>query len=270
MLIARLRGVKTVLHYHSGEARDHLRRFRSAHLILKRADRLVVPSEYLVDVFREVGLRAEVVPNIVDLSQFSFRLRQPLRPHFVCTRGFHPYYAVDVLVRAFAEVRRTFPESRLDLLGGGPLESKIRLLVEHLGLTGVNFVGVVPHQEIAKFYDQADVFINASVLDNMPVSILEAFASGTPVVSTAPEGVRYLVNHERTGLLSKPGDPTALAQNVVRLLQNPALSSRLVLEANQECRLYSWSKVRGQWLDLYHSARSDSVALSHGSLEKAG
>src|SRR5271170_8513085 len=69
-LIARLRGTKTLINYRSGEARDHLKRFRSARPVLKSADRLVVPSEYLVDVFREFGLHAQVVPNIVDLEQF--------------------------------------------------------------------------------------------------------------------------------------------------------------------------------------------------------
>jgi len=62
----------------------------------------------------------------------------------------------------------------------------------------------VDRDEIGKYYDRADIFINASRLDNMPVSILEAFASGTPVVSTAPEGMRYLVEHGRTGLCPIP------------------------------------------------------------------
>ncbi len=269
-LIARLRGVKTVLHYHSGEARDHLKRFRSARPILNRVDRLIVPSGYLVEVFREAGLRAEAVPNIVDLGQFSFRHRQSLRPHLVCTRGFHPYYRVDIVVRAFAEVKRAFPEARLDLLGDGPLESQIRQLVKHLNLADVNFIGVAAHREIAQFYNRADIFINASVLDNMPVSILEAFASGTPVVSTAPKGIRYLVDHGRTGLLSEPGDATALAKNVVQLLENPPLSSRIALEAKQECSLYSWPRVRGQWLDLYQSIGRDGLTQLQRSLEKVG
>jgi glycosyltransferase involved in cell wall biosynthesis len=251
--IARLRGKKTIINYRSGEARDHLQRFRTARPILARADRLVVPSDYLVDVFKEFDLHAEVVPNIIDLEQFSFRERNPLRPHLVCTRGFHPYYCVDVVVRAFAEVKREFPEARLDLVGKGPLESEIRALVSSLKLSGVNFAGVASRQEIGRFYDQADIFINASYLDNMPVSILEAFASGTPVVTTAPESMRYLVDHERTGLLSEPGDPSALAKNVIRLLRDPVLASQLISNAHEESRRYQWTAVREQWLKVYRS-----------------
>jgi glycosyltransferase involved in cell wall biosynthesis len=252
-IVARLRRKKTVINYHSGEARDHLQRFRTARPILRKADRLVVPSGYLVDVFKEFDLKAQVVPNVVDLSQFAFRARHPLRPHLVCTRGFNRYYSVDIVLRAFAEVQRIFPKARIDLVGGGPLEFRLRALCEDLKISGVNFVGVVSRREIASFYDRADIFINASWLDNMPVSILEAFASGTPVVTTEPEGIRYLVDHERTGLLSQMGDWRTLADNVIRLLQDPVLASRLAQNALLESHRYAWDAVRGQWLDVYRS-----------------
>jgi glycosyltransferase involved in cell wall biosynthesis len=251
-LMARALGKKVLIHYHSGEARDHLRRFRTTVPVLKKADALIVPSGYLVDVFREFGLSAKIVPNFVDTSQFSFRLRKPLRPHLVCTRGFHRYYGIDVVVHAFAEIQQAFPDASLDLVGGGPLETEIRLLVRQLGITGINFAGVASRDQIGRYYERADIFINASRLDNMPVSILEAFASGTPVISTAPEGMRYLIDHERTGLLSEPGNPQTLAQNVIRVLNDSELASRLAVNAHEELQRYSWEVVRKQWLDVYY------------------
>ena len=107
--MARLRGKRTLVNYRSGECRDHLQRSALARRVLKGTDRLVVPSGYLVDVLREFGLEAQIVPNIVDLSRSSrYRLRGRCVPHLVCTRGFHPYYGVDLVVRAFAEVQRSF------------------------------------------------------------------------------------------------------------------------------------------------------------------
>jgi glycosyltransferase involved in cell wall biosynthesis len=218
-------------------------------------DAIVVPSGYLVDVFREFGLNATVVPNVVDLSQFHYRERNPLlsqlRPHLVCTRGFSAYYSVDVVVRAFAEVKKAYPGTKLDLVGGGPLEADVRKLVAELELSDVNFAGVASREEIGKYYDQADIFINASWLDNMPVSIIEAFAAGTPVVTTSPESIPYLVEHERTGLLSPVGDEKALAASVVRLLSEPGLAARLAQNAYQESSKYTWKAVRGQWLKVY-------------------
>lgn len=255
-LMVRMRRKKTIVNYHSGEARDHLQRFRSAGFVLSRVDKIVAPSGYLVDVFREFNLPATAVPNIIDLSQFRYRERIPLRPHLVCTRGFAPYYSVDVVVRAFAEIKNQFPSAQLDLVGGGPLEPQIRALVADLNLSDVRFSGVASRQEIGKYYDEADIFINASWLDNMPVSVIEAFASGTPVVTTSPECMPYLVENERTGLLSPVGDAKALADNVIRLLRNPQLAAELAQNAHRESHKYTWEAVRGQWLDTYRDLQS--------------
>jgi L-malate glycosyltransferase len=269
-LIARMRHKKTLIHYHSGEARDHLLHSPLAKRILAKADVLVVPSGYLADVFREFGLGARIVPNIFDPAQFTFRIRSPLLPHLVCTRGFHPYYCVDVVVRAFAEVKREFPDACLDLVGSGPQEADIRKLVHTLNLRDVHFTGVASRQQIGAYYDRADIFINASRLDNMPVSIIEAFASGLPVVTTAPEGIRYVVTHEETGLLSEPGDVGALAQNVMRLLRDPALSSRLIANAYQQSSHYRWEAVRQQWLQIYRSLACEDTKHAQVSMVSPG
>lgn len=250
-MVARLRGKRTLINYHSGECRDHLEKSALARHVLKKTDRLVVPSGYLADVVRQFGLEAAIVPNIVDLSQFRYHPRSPLRPHLVCTRGFHPYYGVDLVVRAFAEVQKSLPDAHLDLVGSGPLEKHIRKLVRQMNLSGVTFLGVASRDEIGQFYDRADIFVNGSNLDNMPVSVLEAFASGTPVVTTAPEGIRYIVAHERTGLLSEIGDASTLAQNVFRVLNDSELASRLTQNAYEESSRYSWKAVRQQWLEIY-------------------
>ena len=172
---------------------------------------------------------------------------------------------VDLVVRAFAQVQTQFPAARLCLLGNGPLRSQIQNLVVDLAATNVEFAGSISRKEIGRYYDQNDIFINASWLDNMPLSILEAFASGTPVVTTAPEGIRYIVEHERTGLLCDPGDWNALAQNVCRLLKEPILASSLAHNAFEESQRYSWKTVREQWLEIYrlltpqHYSRSAST-----------
>src|SRR5205823_4872271 len=139
----------------------------------------------------------------------------------------------------------------------------IRGLVHQLNLKGVEFTGVASRQDIGQYYDRADIFINGSRLDNMPVSVLEAFASGTPVVTTTPEGMSYLVEHERTGLLSESGDAEALAENVIRLLRDPELAAQLASNAHEQLSRYCWGFVREQWLDVYHSLNCDGAIGEH-------
>ena len=87
----------------------------------------------------------------------------------------------------------------------------------------------------------------------MPVSVIEAFAAGTPVVTTSPEAMPYLVGHERTGLLSPVGDEKVLASNVIRLLREPALAATLSRNAYGEAQRYSWKAVREGWLKIYQA-----------------
>jgi len=77
------------------------------------------------------------------------------------------------------------------------------------------------------------------------------------VVTTSPESMPYLVEHERTGLLSPVGDEKALAANVVQLLRDPALAAQLAQNAYEESRKYTWEVVRGQWLDVYRRLMTD-------------
>jgi glycosyltransferase involved in cell wall biosynthesis len=251
--LARLREKKTLIHYHSAFGSDHLRRSILAARILRHCDRVVVPSQFLVGVFREFQVDASVVPNVVDSDQFRYRVRRPLRPILICSRGFKPVYRADLVVRAFARVKSQFPQAKLVLLGEGSMEAGVRSLVQEIGLEGVVFAGPVSRDRIGRFYDEADIFVQSPYIDNTPVSVLEAFVSGTAVVSTAPEGVRHMVRHEQTGLLCEPGDWQALAENVVRLLRDPDLALRVAENAHQQVPLYLWENVRGLWLDIYRS-----------------
>src|SRR2546422_6525663 len=111
-LVARLRKRKTVINYHSAEARDHLRRWRSARAVLRRADQIVVPSRYLVEGFREFGIESRAFPNFIDVDRVSYRPPRPLRPRLVFTRGVWPYYSLHVVVRGLSEVKKKFFHAR--------------------------------------------------------------------------------------------------------------------------------------------------------------
>jgi glycosyltransferase involved in cell wall biosynthesis len=251
--VARLLGRRTLIHYHSGRAGEHLRRSPVARYVLRRADRVVVPSRYLAGIFASYGVTADVVPNAIDGADLRYRHRSVIRPVLVCTRNFEPGYAVDQVVRAFARIKNEFRSARLLLAGTGSREAAIRALVRDLGVGDVEFCGVVPRDRIGELLDRADVFVNASRVDNMPVSILEAFAAGLPVVSAASGGIPFLVDHERTGLLSEVGDVHALARNVRRILHDPLLACRLAGNAHEESSRYEWPAVRAEWLHVYRT-----------------
>jgi len=252
IFIARLFGKKVILNYHSGEAEDHLRCWpRTAAPIVRLADALIVPSPYLVDVFRKFDLHATAVPNIIDVAHFRFRERKPLLPIFLSNRNLYPLYNVACIVRAFALIQQKFPEAKLTIAGGGRQRAALEALVRELKLRHVEFLGLVAPDKMGELYDEAHVFLNSSNIDNMPGSILDSFASGLPVVSTNAGGIPCMVTHERTGLLVPKNDHDAMAACAIRLLESPALAEAIVHNAYEECPRYTWEAVRERWLTTY-------------------
>jgi L-malate glycosyltransferase len=254
MLAGRAFGSRVVLHYHSGEADNHLARWGIlVHPFLRLADIIVVPSPYLEAVFARYGKTVLVIPNVVDTGRFRYRDRPRLRPRLLSARNLEPYYRVDTTIRMFARLREVHPEATLVVAGEGGEEARLRALARELGERGIRFVGRVEPEEMPALYDQADIFVNASVVDNQPVSVLEAFAAGLPVVTTPTGDIAALVREGETGLLVPPDDPVAMAGAVASLIADPGNALEMARRARGEVERYTWAGVREAWRAVYEA-----------------
>jgi glycosyltransferase involved in cell wall biosynthesis len=252
ILAARLFGKRAVLHYHSGEAEDHLSHWGVlVHPWLRMADEIVVPSQYLQDVFARHGYHAKVVKNVVDTDRFAYRERMPLAPKLLSVRNFEPHYRVEDVLRAFPQVKVRYPAATLTVAGYGSEESKLKALAASLGVDGIRFVGRVEPDAVPALYASADVFLNAAVIDNQPVSVLEAFASGLPVVSTGTGDISAMLRHGEAGVLVQPQDPAALASAVIDLLDDPRRALSLARRARAEVETYTWDRISAEWAEVY-------------------
>ena len=143
--------------------------------------------------------------------------------------------------------------------GSGPLLAQLQQLAQQLGVAeAISFAGRIDNDQMAALYQSADVMLNPSKVDNMPISILEAFASGVPVVSTNVGGVPFIAQHEVSALLVEPGDDQAMASAMLRVLQQPKLRRTLCDNGQRQVAHYAWPIVRQQWLDLYNQLRSQA------------
>ncbi len=261
ILIARLFGRPVLLNYHSGEAEDHLRRWpRTALPIVRLADRIVVPSDYLVSVFAKFGFQADRISNTVDLARFQFHARRLLKPVLLSNRNLERHYNVECILRAFALIQRQIPDATLIVAGDGGERHRLRALAGSLTPGKVEFVGAVAPENMPALYDRADIFVNASDVDNQPLSIIEAFASGTAVVTSDAGGIPDMVTDGVTGLMVSRGDYQALADRVIRLLRDEKLATDIAARARDECRRYGWIAVSGKWLGLYRELAGKKTA----------
>ena len=164
--------------------------------------------------------RVEVVWPGVDLDRIAADAAAEIEtpaagaPQFCCVARHHPAKGVDVLIRAFAQVRRTLPDATLTLVGTGVAFDENVKLAADLGLEdAVHFTGLLVNP--APHIRRADVSVLPSRREGLPVFALESFALGRPLVATAVGGTPSIVADGETGWLVAPEDPEALARAMV-------------------------------------------------------
>lgn len=267
--IAKLRHVPVVVNYRGGNAEEFFQ--RSIGIVattMRRANRVIVPSGYLQQVFSRFGLAAEIVPNVVDLARFAPRQEGPRtardetsRPHLIVTRNLEPIYGIEHALHAFVIVRGRWPGARITIAGNGPELARLEALSRSLGLDKeVCFSGHLDNDGIGELYRSADMFVNPSLVDNMPISILEALASGVPVISTDAGGIPWMVENGRTALLVPRADAQALALALLSLLGDPERAARLASAGRESVQQYSWQAVRTRLFAVYAAALEGAPA----------
>jgi len=250
---ARMRGKPVVVNYRGGGAEEFLaKQVRWVRPTLTRAAALIVPSGFLQAVFAGHGIHADVVPNIIDLTRFQPGHPSRDGPHIVVTRNLEEIYDIPTAIQAFARIRARHAEARLTVAGSGPCLASLQALCEEERVAeSVRFTGQLDNERVADLYREADLLLNPSRVDNMPISLLEAMASGVPVVSTNVGGIPYMVQDGTSALLVPPQDPAALAQAALRIVEDPDLGARLRRAGLEAAQAYSWDRVRPRLIGIY-------------------
>lgn len=254
--IAWLRRVPAIVNYRGGDADAFLaRQLRFVCPTLARAAAIAVPSGFLYGVFAKYGIATCIVPNVVNLDAFRPAETLPTTPQLLVARNLELIYDVATAIRAFAIVVARHADSRLTVAGSGPERETLERLAQELGVaTRVRFTGQLDNAELPRLYATASIMLNASRVDNLPVSLLEALAAGVPIVSTDVGGIPYVVKHETTALLVPPGKPVAMADAILRLIDDRALAQRLRAAGIDVARRYAWPMVRTELFAVYARA----------------
>jgi PEP-CTERM/exosortase A-associated glycosyltransferase len=178
-----------------------------------------------------------VIPNAVNIEDFSVggekdlamaaRLGLEGKAVLGFIGSFYAYEGLDVLLQALPAMLRQNPDIRVLLVGGGPQDAALKAQARELGVQDqVIFTGRVPHSEVQRYYDLVDVLVYPRLKMRLtdlvtPLKPLEAMAQGRVLVASDVGGHKELIEHGKTGLLFKAGDPQALAEQVLALLSQP-------------------------------------------------
>ncbi|HEY9170255.1 MAG TPA: glycosyltransferase family 4 protein [Lutibacter sp.] len=252
--LARILSLKYIPILHGGNLPNRLKKSELlSTLIFKYAYKNVCPSLYLAHEFKKYNFNTVYIPNTIPVEKYSFKLRSKMEPKLLWVRAFDKIYNPTLAVKVLAKLKASYKNASLCMVGpdkDGSL-NEVKDLAIQLGVADyVIFTGVLPKEQWHKLSENYDIFINTTNIDNMPVSVIEAMALGFPIVSTNAGGLPYLIENGVDGLLTPINDENAMAEAIVKLLENQKKTEGLSKNAREKAEKFDGDMVKKQWTKL--------------------
>ena len=232
-------------------------------IMLSKADEIIAVSDSarrFISHFTDVPVR--VIPNGVDTSRFRKMDRDDARefmgfgdePFFLYVGRLVTKKGLFTLLLAFRDVLKEIPKAKLRIAGKGKLKPVLSSMSKVLGINGnVEFLGYVPDDALNPLFSSADVFVLPSSFgESFGIVILEAMASGTPVIGTKVGGIEEILDDGKYGVLVHPSDPSELACAMISMMSDRDIQEKIVKRALQKVRKeYDWKVVAKKVMKLY-------------------
>ena len=231
--------------------------------LLQAATAVTAPSRFLYDGMRKYRDDIVILPNALSLDSYHYRHRAVANPTIVWLRAIHDVYNPTLLPRVISRVAEDAPRIQAIMVGPDKGDGSLQRTLDTAQALGVQhrlkYVGGVAKSEVPKLLDQGDIFLNTANVDNTPVTVGEAMASGLCVVSTNVGGIPYLLDDDVNALLVPPDDEALMSNAVHRLLTEPALASRLSMAARAKAEELDWKQILPKWENLLSAAANGHV-----------
>ena len=265
--VVRRAGLRHVVRGHGFDVSTCLENpvWRKRYLDMQDADAFVVPSPFQLERLREIGFEKatiHAVPYGIDIPlNVSKKNHHNNFVEFLFVGRLVPKKAPLLLVEAFLLAAKKNSNIRLSIGGEGPLASKLLefLKVHPLGKQ-VQLLGRLEHSEALHRMTESDVYIQHSITDpetgdqeGAPVAIIEAMATGLPIVSTRHSGIPFLVEEGISGLLSKESDISAMALNISTLADNLDMRIQMGQSARNRAKAFSWDTENKELQKILHN-----------------
>lgn len=223
---------------------------------------IITPAGSIKELLKsyKITTRIEVIPNAVDLSAFS----SPNPKSVLKKIGNHSPLLLYVgriakeknlsfMLEAFYKISNSFPKAHLLFVGGGPWEKELKEEIRKSGLGGkTSITGYVPYSEIPNYMAAGDALLMTSTSEVKPLAILEAMASGLPIVAVDAPGANDTITNKVDGLLT-PLSTTAYSQTLAQLISSPALRQKLSGGARNTANGYSVERITERLIEVYQS-----------------
>ena len=235
--------------------------------VLKNADAVIALTEQMKEKIGEFYERdAFVIPNGINLDEYAGLSKENLRAELQFGRSdkviiyigrLSPVKGVEYLIRAMRLVKDKEPDAKLVLIGDGSEKEKLKSIIKKLNLEHlVMHLPQLPNQNIPKYAVASDVLVLPSLSEGFPMTILEAMASGLPIVSTKVSGLPEIVKEGKNGFLVEPANTEQLAEKILLLLKDDGVRATMSANNKESVKQYGWETVISKLEKIYFGITS--------------
>lgn len=192
------------------------------------------------------------IPNGVDVDRFDVE-RDPVEGRILYLGRLAREKRVEDLIRAMPAISERWSEAELVVVGTGPERERLEAVATELGVSDViRFEGRVSDEAVVRHYSSAEAFVLPSIWEGHPLTLLEAWAAGVPVIATDVEGITEFVDHERNGLLVPPRSPDAIASAIDDVFDDRQKAEALGRRAKRQVyEEYTWTECARKVNEIY-------------------
>lgn len=253
VVIGKLLNKKIIITYHGGGIKEFINKHpRCVNFFLTKANKITVPSRYLLDILCEYNIDAQLLHNVVRIDNIKFRKRDVLSPVFITTRSLEPVYNIQMAIDAFKVISLRHANSKLYIVGDGSLRAMLEKYVKEMELEkNIIFTGRVSNDEIGTMLDKADIYISPTTEDNMPLSLFEALASGLLVISTDVGGIPNFIDNGINGYLVESNNTNQLVETIEIVLCEQNKTKEIIEQGIKSYQKYTWETLETEYREIY-------------------
>lgn len=225
---------------------------------LKNATKVITVSRWAKEKSdRIIGIDSKTtyIPNGIVYDRYgNTQPKNIFHPSIFFVGRLVKFKGVDILIKSFQMIKKTYPNIHLYIAGNGPQGRKLKSLARKLNVHNeITFLNFLSEDEKLKMFKSADIFVVPSRIETFGIVVLEALASGAPVVASNVGGIPEILDNGKYGLLAEPENPEDFAQKIITLIKDKNLRDELREKGKQRAKEYSWDDVASKTLELYSS-----------------
>jgi len=275
LLLKRKYKIPYIISLRGADVPGYSERFAFLYVFIKPLVKLIWEKSFAVisnsQGLKELALKTNpkqeisIIHNGIDAEQFVKSIKsESLKVHKVessddekfkilCVTRITPRKGVKYLIEAFGELSQKNDNILLQIIGGGEGKNDLEKLAKELGVENkIEFTGLISHENLPSYFEKADVFVLPSLNEGMSNSMLEALASGLPLIATDTGGTKELIEEGTNGFIVKMEDSRDLADKIKILMRDENLRKRMGEASRKKAETMSWEKVASQYIKIYY------------------